>query len=195
MQIESIIKGSIMMKNIKFGIAVIALSSLSLFAGDLKLLPVMDSSYSPNFAIAAVGGVEKFDSVKAAGSYGVELSLNCPLLQLPSNVIRQQVTLVRSSSEGLTTTALEINPHAQFPIVNKLNFGFGPSLSAVYASANSQSHMIYGIGAGASLTYNLNDKYFAGIESRYEWANTARLGGANYDMDNTRTLLKFGTHF
>jgi hypothetical protein len=172
-----------------------SLATGTLLADQLKFLPFTDSSYSPNFAVAALGGYEKANSVKGSGAYGVELSLKCFLLQLPSHTIRQQISLVHTNADGLSTTSFELNPHVLFGIAHNLTLGVGPSFGAIYASANSQDHFVYGIGGGASLTYNITPQYFVGLQSRYQWTSTAHLGGRNFDLDNLRTLAKVGVYF
>ena len=184
-----------MFKRILKTLAFVALFTVGVSANQLKFLPVMDSSYTPNFAVAALGGYEKSNAVKGSGAYGVELSMTCPLLQIPDHTIRQQISLVHTNSEGLTTTSLELNPHVLFNVADNLNFGVGPSLGVVDASKNSQDHFVFGIGAGVSLTYDITQQYFVGLSSRYQWTNNAHLCGQNYDLDNTRTLLKFGVRF
>ena len=183
---------------IKKIVTVTALSTLlgtALFADGVKFLPVTDSSYVPSFAVAALGGYQKTEAVDGTGAYGVEISLTCPLLQIPNHTIRQQVSLVRADSNGLATTSLELNPHVLFDVAPQLHIGVGPSLGVTYASGLGDHDTVFGIGAGASVTYDIAPKYFVGAESRYQWTNNASLSGRTVDLDNTRTLLKVGMHF
>ena len=183
---------------IKKIVTITALSTLlgtALFADGVKFLPVTDSSYVPSFAVAALGGYQKTEAVDGTGAYGVEISLTCPLLQIPNNMIRQQISLVRADSNGLATTSLELNPHVLFDVAPQLHIGVGPSLGVIYASGLGDHDTVFGIGAGASVTYDIAPKYFVGAESRYQWTNNASLSGRTVDLDNTRTLLKVGMHF
>lgn len=184
-----------MIKNIVTITALSTLLGTALFADGVKFLPVSEASYTPSFAVAALGGYQKTDAVDGTGVYGVEVSLTCPLLQIPDHMIRQQVSLARADSNGLTTTSLELNPHVLFDVAPQLHVGVGPSLGAIYASGLSDHDIAFGIGAGASVTYDIAPKYFVGAESRYQWTTDASLSGRSVNLDNTRTLLKVGVHF
>ena len=50
----------------------------------------------------------------------------CPLLQLKTLDIKQQVSLVNYSHDELNTLSFELNPHVMFDINDKLQFGMGP---------------------------------------------------------------------
>ena len=169
--------------------------STSVMADGVKFLPVTETTYKPDFAVALLGGVQKTNAVDGTGAYGVEVSLKCPLLQIPSNEIRQQVSLVSTSSNGLSTTSLELNPHVMFNVAPQLHVGVGPNLGLVYATAHSDNKVAFGIGAGASISYDIAPKYFVGAETRYQWTNHPSLGGTDVNLDNSRTLLKVGMHF
>jgi len=184
-----------MIKKIVAAAAFSTLLGTTLLADGMQVLPVMNSSYTPSLAVAALGGYQKTDAVDGTGAYGVEVSLTCPLLQIPNYPIRQQVSLVHTNSNGLTTTDFELNPHVLFDVAPQLHVGVGPSIGFVYASGASDHDYSFGIGAGASVTYDINSQYFVGAESRYQWVNSATLSGSKVDLDNMRTLLKVGVHF
>ncbi len=188
-------KGYEMIKKI---LAVAAFSTLlgtTLLADGVQFLPAMNSSYTPSLAIAALGGYQKTDSLDGTGAYGIELSLTCPLLQIPNHIIRQQVSFVHADSNGIATNSVELNPHVLFDLAPQLRIGVGPSLGAVYAYGRDDHEVVFGIGAGVSLTYDIAPQYFVGVESRHQWTSNANLGGSKVDLDNSRTLLKVGVHF
>ena len=185
-----------MMKKIVTVATATLLMSTATFANDLKLLPVLSDGYTPSWGVAVLGGYEKTRDINGGGDYGVEVSLTCPLLQIPTNTIKQQISIVNSATDGLAKTSVELNPHVMFDLGNRFELGAGPSLGLVYASYASSHDVVFGAGVGASLTYNISSKYFAGVESRYQWTTDADFGSGNkVNLDNTRTIAKFGVHF
>ena len=90
-------------------LGLLAVSS-SAFAGDWKLLPVRDADFKPEVTVSAVAG--SLDPQQGgAGTYGgIELALNCLLLQPPSGVMRTHISLGQFDHDGLKLSDFEINP-------------------------------------------------------------------------------------
>jgi hypothetical protein len=86
-----------------------------------------DPAYKPNMAVALKGGMLDADvpGADASFAYGVELSLDCPLLRTPVGKIRQQLSWNRMDEDGLELNTLELNPHYVVEMA-RLWVGAGP---------------------------------------------------------------------
>ena len=185
-----------MRKNI--AIALLLLST-SLFgaAKETKMLPIFTEDYCAEPTIAVMLGYGKYSGAQnGASMYGLELGFACPVFQVKDLEINQVLSLVHSDKDGLKTNTLEMNPRIMFKLNEKTKFGFGPGLGVIFAKSATKNDTAFGFNVGASLNYNLSSDLFIGIESRYQWAQDADLSnGAKTNMNNSRTLLKIGTHF
>ena len=150
-------------------------------------------NYQVQPTVALLGGVmdPDFGPAGSGGVYGLELSLDCPLLQPPSNRIRQQVSLTQYDEDGVEITSLEINPHYVVPMSENLEFGFGPGIGVMDVDTGSHDNTLLGIQAGASVHYR-QGAFFAGAEARYQVTTEERFGNRDRDADNARVLLKVG---
>jgi len=170
---------------------------LSLSAGEWGVLPVLDDDYKAEHGYALMVGYQdpNIDNVDGALAYGVEASLNCPLLKVPMNYIRQKISISYSDNDDLTLTSIEINPYYRMPIVTDLEVGVGPSLGATIAKANGESVTKFGYGLGADIEYDMGGMFLA-FEARYQLTSEADFGnGAKTELDNLRTMAKIGYKF
>lgn len=153
------------------------------------------SGYQAEPTVAFVGGVMDPDAgfADAGAVYGVELSLNCPLLQPPTNRIRQQASLTRYDEDGVEITSFEINPHYVMPMGENLEFGFGPGVGVMNVDYGSDDNTLLGLQAGASMHYR-EGAFFAGAEARYQVTTEERFNGVKRGVDNARVLLKVGVN-
>ncbi|MDR9424585.1 MAG: hypothetical protein RI567_04800 [Marinobacter sp.] len=151
--------------------------------------------YQAQPTLAMVGGVmdPDFGPAGAGGVYGLELSLDCPLLQPPSNRIRQQLSLTQYDEDGVEINSLEINPHYVVPVSENLEIGFGPGIGVLDVDAGSHDDTLLGFQAGASVHYR-QGAFFVGGEARYQVTTEERFGGRDQDADNARVLLKVGVN-
>jgi len=178
--------------------ALLTVGITSLSAQETKFLPLAtDDNYAFAPSVALVGGYGKYDNPdNGSALYGVELDIACPLLQLSSNKIKQQISLVQYvENDSFSTTSLELNPHVMFDLADKLQVGVGPGFGIVYADADGETDTVFGINIGASLNYDITQKMFVGAEARYQWTTDADFGGGDVSLNNYRTLLKAGYHF
>jgi len=172
----------------------------TLFAGaakETKILPFFGDGYCAAPTVAIMGGYGKYSGApNGAAMYGVELGFACPVFQIKDLEINQVLSLVHSDKDGLETNSLEMNPRIMFPLNNKTKFGFGPGLGVIFAKSNGKSDEVFGINLGGSINYQLSSDMFIGLESRYQWAGDAQFAaGTKTDMNNCRTMLKFGKSF
>jgi hypothetical protein len=173
-------------------------STTLLMAQETKFLPIAtENNYSLSPSVALVGGYGKYDELDSGSAlYGIELDIACPLLQLSSNKIKQQISVVHySEKDKFNSTSIELNPHVMFDVANKLQVGVGPGFGVVFADADGDTDTVFGINIGASANYDITSKMFVGAEARYQWTTDADFGGGDVSLDNYRTLLKVGYHF
>ncbi|MBC8238556.1 MAG: outer membrane beta-barrel protein [Helicobacteraceae bacterium] len=166
-------------------------------AKETKMLPIFTEGYCATPTIALMGGYGKYsEASNGASMYGLELGFACPVFQIKDLEINQVLSLVHSDKDGLETNTLEMNPRIMFKLNDKTKFGFGPGLGVIFAKSAVKSDSVFGFNVGASLNYDITSDMFIGIESRYQWAKDAELSnGAKTNMNNSRTLIKIGTHF
>jgi len=178
--------------------AIIALTTTAITAKEIKVLPILtDSNYCLTPSLSLLGGYGAFSEANDGSTmYGVELAIACPALQLENLDIKQQISYVYSSNDGLTTNSIEFNPHVMFNIADKLQLGVGPGFGLVFADVEGgESDLVFGLNLGASLNYDITTSMFVGAEARYQWTTDADFGGGDTTLDNYRTLLKVGMHF
>ena len=169
--------------------------------GKTCLLPVFKKGYRPQFGISLVSGFQNnqnFD--KSAAVYGVDISLQCPLLCTAKNYIRQQLSIIQHNGKELKSLAVELNP--QYRLIAKSNFelGVGPSFGLVFADANNDRKNAFTYGLGGSLVYHVSKVFFT-AESRYGLTNTIHFTNnstnvtVSNNLNNLRTILKIGYKF
>lgn len=172
---------------------VVATAAPGVAAEEWDFLAGLSDDYQAQPSLALVGGVmdPDFGALDSGALYGLEFSLNCPLLQPPSNRIRQQLSLTRFDEDGVEITSLEINPHYVIAMSENLEIGFGPGFGVLDVQAGPQDDMLLGIQAGASVHYR-RGALFVGGEARYQVTTEERFGGTDQGADNARVLLKVG---
>lgn len=159
--------------------------------------------YKPQLGLSLIGGIQNNQNVEASAIvYGVEISLQCPLINTKKNYIRQQFSLIRQEGKKLKTLAVEINP--QYQIIAKPSFelGVGPSAGLIFANTSEDNKPIFNYGLGASTIYHFK-KFFIGFESRYALTKKVSFTNLNNklesvvtgNLNNLRTFLKFGYKF
>lgn len=159
--------------------------------------------YKPQMGLSLIGGFQNNKNFEASTPvYGIEISLECPLIQTRKSHIRQQFTLIRQEGKNLKTISVEINP--QYKIISKPSFelGAGPSAGWIFAKTTEESKTIFSYGLGASAVYQFK-KLFIGFESRYVLTKKVSFNDINNkpesavvgNLNNLRTFLKFGYKF
>ncbi len=118
---------------------------------------------------------------------GVEMSFNCPLLQPPTNKIRQQISFAQYDENGAKLSSIEINPHYVVEVYPGLSIGAGPGVGYVLVDASGVDNAFAG-QLGASVHYNVSKRFFVGGDMRYQLTD-------NSDINNSRMALKLGVSF
>lgn len=165
-------------------------------AGEWNFLAGKDKDFTAQPALSLmVGSLDPDISGASSDTFsGIELSLNCPLLQPPTNKIRQQISYGRYDDQGLRISSFELNPHYVFEVNPGLGIGVGPGLGYVKAEAGSESEGMFALQLGASLHYTAMGPLFLGAEARYQATQGDDFAGQK-GADNFRIALKAGYSF
>ena len=145
--------------------------------------------------LGAMGPDSKIGDSGLAG--GIELSFNCPLIQPPTNKIRQQVSMTHYKDGDSDIKTIQINPHYVVEVMPKLWIGGGPGIGYVRADVNNVTSNMVAAQVGASVSYSI-DKVFLGAEARYQFTQSDEVGGPAYNVDgasNWQTVIKVGYNF
>lgn len=161
-------------------------------ADELTVLPVARDGYVANPTLSLKGGVNSMGIAdEISPQLGVELAIDCPLLDVPVGQIRQQVSYnyIRITDSARVHT-VEANPHWMYPLTEAFWLGGGPGFgytNVKVLSFDAQHNL--GLNLGASAHLNLG-KVFVGLESRYQWGFFGDL-----DADNFANTAKLGISF
>ena len=127
---------------------------------------------------------------------GIELSLNCPLVQPPSNRIRQQFSYTQYDDKGVEIASLELNPHYVVEVSPGLEIGGGPGLGYVMVDTANGDGDVFGLQLGVSAHYHGSSPLYLGADLRYQITGEDNFGTATEsDVDNTRLTIKVGYSF
>lgn len=162
-------------------------------AGQWTWLAGIKDGYSAQPTVSLMAGVMDPSNMSSDTISGIELSLNCPLLQPPTNRIRQQLSYTKYDDNGVEIKSIEINPHYVVEVSPGLEIGAGPGLGFVMVDTATGDDNVFGLQLGASLHYQANSPLFIGAEARYQITGEEHFGAASKsDVDNYRVLLKVG---
>lgn len=126
---------------------------------------------------------------------GIELSFNCPLLQPPTNKIRQQLSFAQYDEGGTEVSSIEINPHYVVEVSPGLLVGGGPGLGYISVDTAAKDTNMLALQFGGSVHYSVSDSVFVGGEARYQLTEDDDIGGSVQGLDNWRIALKAGINF
>jgi len=171
-----------------------------LHADDWDFLPILDSNYRSELCLAVLGGnshLKKDNKSSNATSYGVEVSLNCPLIKLPDNIIKQHGSIIGYSKNNIELLSFELNPYQVFEIDNGTTIGAGPSFGLTSIEIGNKDDTLLTYGLGGSIKKEINDVLFIGLNAHYLWTSEMHIGDEhlNVDLDNLRILGKIGYQF
>ncbi len=165
---------------------------------ETSFLPFLKKGYRPQIGLSLLGGIQNNQNFDASSfAYGIEISLQCPLLCTKKNYIRQQFSIVRQEGNTLKSLAVEINPQYKLIAKPSFEFGIGPSAGLIFATSNKDNKTAFSYGIGTSATYYFSN-FFIALETRY--AFTSNVSFTNPDdksviasnLNNLRTYFKIG---
>lgn len=176
-------------------VSVALLLPLTAQASEWTFLAGAKDGYVANPAVSLIAGNLDPDITGAdSGTVtGIELSLNCPLLQPPTNRIRQQISYGVYDEDGLKISTIELNPHYIVKVAPGWEVGAGPGLGYVSVESDGFDESAWALQLGASVHYTGMGPLFVGAEARYQV--TDELGDTSEEADNTRLALKVGMSF
>ncbi|NFV80489.1 hypothetical protein [Magnetospirillum aberrantis] len=147
-----------------------------------------DAPYDPNWAVALKGGVWDSDikGVDAAAAYGVEISVDDPLIDPVIGKVRHMMSFNHADHDGLDLSTVEWNAHWVFETHRDFWLGAGPGIGYVWADGHNMDNSP-AAQFGMSATY-FHDHAMVGFETRYQWTS-------GDSTDNWLTMVKVGYRF
>ena len=172
-------------------------STASLAEGSWKFFPGVEDGFifDPTMSVMAGQMIVSESIGDAAIGMGVELSINCPLIQPPTNRVRQQISFFNYKDGDNTINTVEINPHYVMEVMPKLEIGAGPGFGYVSADVDGKTANMGAFQLGGSVHYRVSS-FFIGAEGRYQWTTAGKEGTATEDSaKNARAIVKVGFDF
>ena len=147
-----------------------------------------------------IGGVQNNKHFDAwAPLYGIEFSMECPLIQTGKSHIRQQLSLIRQDGKDYKSLTVEVNP--QYKIIARSSFelGVGPVAGFIFTSIRDNNKPVFNYGLGTGAVYYFR-RVFIGFESRYTLTKEILFDEIDKEtgynesgnLNNLRTFLKIG---
>lgn len=147
-----------------------------------------DAPYDPNWAVALKGGVWDSDikGVDAAAAYGVEISVDDPVIDPVIGKVRHMMSFNHADHDGLDLSTVEWNAHWVFETHRDFWLGAGPGIGYVWADGHNMDNSP-AAQFGMSATY-FRGHALMGFETRYQWTS-------GDSTDNWLTMVKVGYRF
>jgi len=173
-----------------------ALSALTApaFAGDWQFLPIAEKGYAPNFVASVTGGIMDPQHAKSGDAWGLELAMNCGLIQTPTGVVRTKLSVNKFDKGGLDLTTVELNPRWTIPVAKDVTFGIGPGIGWVKADAGNRTVDMFAWQAGADLDYRMGQLYL-GLGARWQDTVGKTITTGQQGADNWLVQAKVGIAF
>ena len=150
--------------------------------------------------LSVIGGAQNTKHFDAwAPVYGIEFSMECPLIQTGKSHVRQQFSLMRQDGKDYKSLTVEVNP--QYKIISRSAFelGVGPVAGFIFTGIRDNNKPVFNYGLGTGAVYYFK-KVFIGIESRYTMTKEILLDDTDKEpgyaesgnLNNLRLFLKIG---
>ena len=150
--------------------------------------------------LSVIGGVQNNKQLDAwAPIYGIEFSMECPLVQTGKSHIRQQLSLILQDGQDYESLNLEINPQYKIIAGSSFELGAGPVAGFIFTTIRDNNKPVFSYGLGTGVVYYFK-KVFIGFESRYTMTKEIlfddidKESGYNVsgDLNNLRIFMKIG---
>ena len=150
--------------------------------------------------LSVIGGVQNNNHFDAwAPLYGIEFSMECPLVQTGKSKIRQQLSLIFQDGKDYKSLSLEVNPQYKIIAGSSFEWGAGPVAGFIFTTIRDNNKPVFNYGLGTGVVYYFK-KVFIGFESRYTMTKEILFDdidketGYNEsgDLNNLRVFLKIG---
>jgi hypothetical protein len=143
---------------------------------------------------SVTGGVMDPQHVKSGDAWGLELAMNCGLLQAPTGVIRTKLSVTKFDKGGLDLTTVELNPRWTTPIARDLTLGVGPGIGWVKADSGSRNVDMFAWQVGADLDYRIGQLNL-GLGARWQDTVNKTVATGQAGADNWLVQAKVGVAF
>ncbi|MEY4751225.1 MAG: hypothetical protein RIQ60_3439 [Pseudomonadota bacterium] len=159
-----------------------------------QFLPLLnDPGYKPEPSVALT--VDRVDPGQGSSvdAYGLDVNVNCGLIQSPDKRIRTHINLSASDDAGVKTSNFELSPRYTLPLAGMpgLSLGAGPSLGLFKVQASgAASRTLTGVGLAAGINYR-SGAFYAGADLR-KHSTSAKDG---VDLDPLTWGVKVGVNF
>lgn len=170
----------------------ITLGTTTSHADGLKFLPGLQADFKaePSIALSAGVTVTSASSSDSLFIYGLDLNMNCGLIQTPENRIRTHVQINHVGESGMKSTSFEISPRYTVPVGSGFSVGAGPVVALVKADFGYFDKDLFGYGAVLGANYR-QGIYYSGLDLRY-----LKLSEVNsVSLENWAVLAKVGINF
>ena len=139
---------------------------------------VNDPSWKPEASVAVTGNRTDPGTGPSATGWGVDVNLNCGLVQSPDNRIRTHVNISHTNKNGTSVNAFELSPRYTVPLGDGLSVGVGPSLGLFRVNTPTASGSLPGLGVAGGVNYR-SGMLYTGFDVRYH--STATRNGVDHD--------------
>ena len=175
-------------------IAAAAALSAPAFAGDWQFLPILDKGYTPNFVASVTGGIMDPQHVSSDAAWGLELAMNCGLVQTPTGVVRTKLSVNKFDKGGLDLTTVELNPRWTIPVAKDVTFGIGPGIGWVKADGGARTVDMFAWQVGADMDYRIGQLNL-GVGARWQDTVNKTISTGREGADNWLVQAKVGIAF
>ena len=168
------------------------------------LVTAQDSPSKKDYKLLAglsvIGGVQNSKHFDASALlYGIEFSMECPLIQTGKSHIRQQLSLMRQHGKDYKSLTIEVNPQYKIIAGPSFELGAGPVAGFIFTSIRDNNKPVFNYGLGTGAVYFFK-KMFIGIESRYTITKKILFDATDKEpgftesghLNNLRAFLKIG---
>lgn len=159
-----------------------------------RLLPSLDEGYRPAFTLSVAGGVMDPKGAREGAYGGVELAMNCGLLQTPSGVVRTKLSLGRYDKGDTELRIFEVNPRWTTPLTERLSAGVGPGIGYVRAKVAGRDTDLFAWQLGADLDYRLG-RLNLGLGARWQDTVDKTIAPGREGAENWLVQAKVGVNF
>ena len=177
---------------------------LTLIAGVALFASAQDApskkEFKPLAGLSVIGGIQKNKYFKASAPvYGIEFSMECPLIQNEKSRVRQQISMMRQKQNGYRSLTIEINPQYKLITMPSFELGIGPVTGFIFTHIRDNNKPVFNYGLGTSAMYYFR-RVFIGLESRYTMTKKIMLDDMYNDtaiaekasLNSLRGFLKLG---
>ncbi|HET6724372.1 MAG TPA: hypothetical protein VFH07_16545 [Chitinophagaceae bacterium] len=150
--------------------------------------------------LSVLGGVQNTKHFDAwAPVYGVEFSMECPLIQTGKSHVRQQLSLMRQDGKDHKSLTVEVNPQYKIIASPSFELGVGPVAGFIFTSIRDNNKPVFDYGLGTGAVY-YSKRVFIGFESRYTMTKEILFDDIDKEpgqtesgnLNNLRIFLKIG---